>query len=93
MAKKTVPGSSSPSTRSRSRATAKASPPAQIKDEASDMQTPRVTVPDDSAPYNPSDPEIAEAAYHRYLSRGGSHGLELDDWLEAERELRSRQRR
>ena len=38
----------------------------------------------------PSVDEIAEAAYHRFLSRGGSHGGDFDDWVEAERELRSR---
>ena len=34
--------------------------------------------------------EIAEAAYQRYLGRGGAHGQDVDDWMEAERELRSR---
>ena len=34
--------------------------------------------------------EIAEAAYLRYLSRGGTHGQDVDDWMEAERELRAR---
>jgi hypothetical protein len=38
----------------------------------------------------PSFDEIAEAAYHRYLSRGGNHGQDWNDWLEAERELRSK---
>jgi hypothetical protein len=38
----------------------------------------------------PSYEEIAEAAYRRYLSRGGTHGRDFDDWLEAERELRAR---
>jgi hypothetical protein len=38
----------------------------------------------------PSYGEIAEAAYHRYLERGGGHGQDFDDWLEAERQLRSR---
>ena len=38
----------------------------------------------------PSYEEIAEAAYHRYLSRGGRHGQDFEDWLEAERELRSK---
>jgi hypothetical protein len=33
--------------------------------------------------------EIAEAAYQRYLSRGGAHGQDVDDWMEAERELRA----
>jgi Protein of unknown function (DUF2934) len=32
--------------------------------------------------------EIAERAYHLYLSRGGGHGADVDDWLRAERELR-----
>ena len=35
----------------------------------------------------PSHSEIAEAAYHRYLSRGGGHGRDAEDWFEAEREL------
>jgi hypothetical protein len=39
---------------------------------------------------SPTYDEIAEAAYHRYLRRGGSDGQDLDDWVEAERELRSR---
>ena len=39
---------------------------------------------------NPTHNEIAEAAYHRYLKREGSQGSDFDDWLEAERELRSR---
>ena len=37
----------------------------------------------------PSHSEIAEAAYLRYLSRGGADGRDLDDWIEAERELRA----
>lgn len=36
----------------------------------------------------PSEDEIRIRAYHRYLARGGSHGTEFDDWLEAERDLR-----
>lgn len=42
---------------------------------------------------NPTFAEIAEAAYHRYLSRGGRGGTDFEDWLEAERELRSRKSR
>jgi len=37
----------------------------------------------------PSEEEIRERAYHRYLERGGGHGQDFDDWLEAERELKS----
>ena len=51
---------------------------------ASGVSAPQATTQD------PSYAEIAEAAYQRYLSRGGSHGRDFDDWLEAERELRSR---
>jgi hypothetical protein len=40
----------------------------------------------------PSYHEIAEAAYQRYLSRGGTDGHDLDDWIEAERQLRERGR-
>jgi hypothetical protein len=39
---------------------------------------------------SPSYNEIAEAAYQRYLQRGGTDGQDFDDWLEAERELKSR---
>jgi hypothetical protein len=38
----------------------------------------------------PSHNEIAEAAYQRYLSRGAAHGQDVNDWMEAERELRAR---
>jgi hypothetical protein len=40
--------------------------------------------------HNPSYDEIAEAAYQRYLRRGGHDGRDFDDWLEAERELKER---
>ena len=38
----------------------------------------------------PTYEQIAEAAYQRYLHRGGQHGQDFDDWLEAERSLRDR---
>jgi len=31
---------------------------------------------------------VARRAYEIYLSRGGSHGSALEDWLEAERQLK-----
>jgi hypothetical protein len=43
-----------------------------------------------SGTHGPSYDEIAQAAYQRYLERGGDHGRDYEDWLEAERELRSR---
>ena len=38
----------------------------------------------------PTHDQIAEAAYLRYLRRGARHGTDFDDWVEAERELRTR---
>lgn len=35
---------------------------------------------------------IEERAYARYLARGAESGQELEDWLEAEREVRERSR-
>lgn len=42
------------------------------------------------AEVTPTEDEIRTRAYHRYLERGGGHGMDFEDWLEAERELRSR---
>jgi DUF2934 family protein len=41
----------------------------------------------------PSEEEIRMRAYRRYLERGGSHGQDFEDWLEAERELKSTKRK
>lgn len=41
----------------------------------------------------PTQAEIAEAAYFRHLNRRGAQGDEFRDWIEAERELRARQSR
>ena len=38
----------------------------------------------------PSEQDIRMRAYHRYLERGGGHGSDFQDWLEAERELKGR---
>jgi len=39
----------------------------------------------------PTFEEIARVAYEIHLERGGHHGLHFEDWLEAERKLRSGQ--
>src|SRR5260221_5944388 len=36
----------------------------------------------------PNDEEIRRRAYQRYLERGGGHGADFEDWLEAERGLK-----
>ena len=45
----------------------------------------------DGNPDVPTYEQIAEAAYHRYLARGGAHGYDFDDWVEAERALAGRE--
>ncbi len=37
----------------------------------------------------PSEDDIRLRAYHRYLERGGGHGADFDDWVEAEKDLKS----
>jgi len=45
---------------------------------------------DTSGNHTPSCEEIRLRAYEIYLERGGLPGDELDDWLQAERELDGR---
>ena len=84
---------SSSSSRNRSRPTRAASTqqrPGSV-DAAADMATPAPdAVASDEAGTSPTYDEIAEAAYQRYLRRGGGDGQDFDDWVEAERELRER---
>ena len=40
-----------------------------------------------TTPLAVSESEIAARAYEIFLNRGASHGHDLDDWLQAEREL------
>jgi hypothetical protein len=51
-------------------------------------RTPDATPPQpDSRPPQPPHERIAERAYRRFEARGRSDGLDLQDWLDAEREL------
>ena len=43
----------------------------------------------DSMGSEPSEEEIRMRAYRRYLERGGGDGLHFEDWLEAEKELKT----
>jgi hypothetical protein len=38
----------------------------------------------------PTEDDIRQRAYERYLERGGEHGMHFEDWLAAERDLRGR---
>ena len=37
---------------------------------------------------HPTEDDVRVRAYHRYLERGATPGNDLDDWVEAEKELR-----
>jgi hypothetical protein len=41
----------------------------------------------------PTREDIERRAYEIYLERGGTEGCEMEDWLQAERELRQRNKR
>ncbi len=103
MANKSTSEPDNSSSRSRTRAAAKPTAPRQPATTASSSRAQSSgdgtaaidTAADMSRAANteqgdPGYDEIAEAAYHRYLGRGGQDGGDFDDWVEAERELRSR---
>jgi len=43
--------------------------------------------PGSTSAARPSQEEIARRAHEIYLARGGGEGHEIEDWLQAEREL------
>jgi hypothetical protein len=45
--------------------------------------------PAPAAPRTPSDDDIRLRAYHRFIERGATPGGDLDDWLEAEKDLKA----
>jgi hypothetical protein len=40
-----------------------------------------------------TDDAVAARAYELYQARGGTHGADMDDWLQAEQELRGERQR
>jgi hypothetical protein len=91
MAKKKTTDAVSPTPRRRAARTPQAVPPPVdgiAVPEPEPISTAADAEPRVSGPPNQDD--IAREAYLRYLKRGGDHGRDFDDWLEAERELRSR---
>jgi hypothetical protein len=67
-------------------------PAAPARRRAPSKKTAAASAPGNGNP-EPTRAEIAEAAYYRHLNRGGSHGDEFTDWIEAERELKQRHSR
>ena len=48
------------------------------------------SVPEESRRNGPSLAQIRERAFEIHIERGGIHGCDLDDWLQAERELQEK---
>ena len=47
-------------------------------------------VPEEKANNGPSRTEIRQRAFEIHIERGGIHGCDLDDWLQAEHELKEK---
>ena len=50
----------------------------------------QLNVPEESRRNGPSLAQIRERAFEIHIERGGIHGCDLDDWLQAERELQEK---
>jgi hypothetical protein len=79
MAKKAPATSTAP----RKRATSKKKP----NGEAVEIESGGITLT--IAPPMLTDDDIRVRAYHRYLERGAGDGGDFDDWVEAEKDLKS----
>lgn len=62
--------------------------PAASKAPASRKATP--VEPVGPSHHGTDEDEIAQRAYEIYQERGGTHGEAVEDWLQAEREVRAR---
>jgi len=58
-----------------------------VKREGPDRRQPRVWTPGRVNGHH--DADIARRAYEIFEARGGAEGHDVDDWLQAERELRA----
>ena len=50
----------------------------------------RSHAPEASGKNAPSQEEIRQRAFEVHIERGGIHGCDLEDWLQAERELKEK---
>jgi hypothetical protein len=67
-------------------------PIATASDLAQPGRTKTLAVQASDAVYSPSAEDVSRRAYEIYCGRGGTHGSDVEDWLEAERQLRSQAR-
>lgn len=63
--------------------------PAQAPEKSGKLNPASMSLKD--ADYHPSPTEVQRRAYELYVKRGGGHGRDLEDWLEAERQLHRQQ--
>jgi hypothetical protein len=59
------------------------------------VNTPKITIKPDVVEKErsksaPTPAEIRQRAFEIHIERGGIHGCDLDDWLQAERELQEK---
>src|SRR5437016_5115720 len=85
MAKRTTPRSDAED----AAAAAPPSKPRRTKATAGAPPSDTPAVQSDIPRWTPSEEEIRHRAYERYLERGGGHGMDFEDWLDAERELKA----
>ena len=60
--------------------------------EAASTSTPKLDPLESKSKSEPSSAEIRQRAFEIYNERGGSDGADLEDWLQAERELQEEYR-
>lgn len=72
-------------TRNRSKASGKGSKKAVVQPTLPESMTNGTSSPSEVA--SPTIEQIRMRAYELFLARGGAHGDDLSDWLEAERQL------
>ena len=70
--------------------TAAAPKPKRVRRAAPAAETAAEQTPVGPTKAEPTMDDIRQRAYERYRERGGNHGRHFDDWLEAEKELRSK---
>ena len=57
------------------------------QDIADMLSTVKTELPPSSVPNQPDDADVATRAYEIYEAKGRINGSDVDDWLQAEREL------
>jgi hypothetical protein len=78
-----VPGAAAPAVTPRRRAKAPTPDDTSVANDNAEATS-------SSVAFEPSEDDVKLRAYHRYLERGGGHGMDFEDWLEAKRDLQKK---